>query len=633
MADLTGSSGTKSETNVVAHVEHDGSSSADQIQTHHHDNITEADANDVPAAYEKSGLGHNADDNVVGADFAVADDELPAGYFRSMNFLGSMLGIGMSFCCGVGGFSLIAPVLGIVNADIGPDPNLTWVSMSYLLTSSIGLIIVGRVTDIFGRRWWFIGGNAIGTIGAIVCAVAPNIPALIAGETLIGVGASVQLSYSFAVGEIVPLKWRFLAQAYVFVWGIPGSGLAPAISYVFIYQTAAGWRGIFYFLIALNAITTVLFYFFYHPPTFRMKHASANKKEFIKHFDYLGIFLVTLGLLLFLMGISWGGSLHPWKSAPVIVTIVLGFVIIVAFVLWETYGNLKEPMMPIHVFRHRGWNITIILWSLGAAIYYANAILWPSMVAALYSEGHSSMWAGWVSCIPGCGILAGEFCAAGFKRKTNWQIMVVFPVGGVLLGVMATSTPDTVVRSSALIFFASFFIGWNELLNSTVATISIEDQREIGTYAGTGGSSRSLISTICSTIYTTVLSNRLAQTIPAKVPAAVIAAGLPESSVAAFIAAVSAGTASAWDAVVGLTPVIQAAGVRAYQEANSSAYNTVFLTTIAFSGLGSILAIFAPNVDHLLTKNVNITVNVSEADAAVGVAQHEQEKRVNQSAV
>lgn len=45
------------------------------------------------------------------------------------------------------------------------------------------------------------------------------------------------------MGEIVPLEWRFLAQAYVFVWGIPGSGLAPAISYAFIYQTKAGWRG------------------------------------------------------------------------------------------------------------------------------------------------------------------------------------------------------------------------------------------------------------------------------------------------------------------------------------------------------------------------------------------------------
>ena len=79
---------------------------------------------------------------------------------------------------------------------LSKDPNLTWVALSYLLTSSIGLIIVGRLTDIFGRRWFFIVGNAIATLGSIVCATAPSIPALIAGETLVGVGASVQLSYA-----------------------------------------------------------------------------------------------------------------------------------------------------------------------------------------------------------------------------------------------------------------------------------------------------------------------------------------------------------------------------------------------------------------------------------------------------
>jgi MFS family permease len=177
-----------------------------------------------------------AEDDVKGRDFTVSDTELPRGYFKSFNFIGSMVGIGAAFCCGVAGFSLVAPVLGFVNADIGPDPNLNWVALSYLLTTSIGLIIVGRVTDIFGRRWWFIGGNAVATVGSIVCAVAPNIPALIAGETLIGIGASVQLSYAcelfslvhmrlqsdkifvVVVSELVPMEWRFLAQAFVYVF-------------------------------------------------------------------------------------------------------------------------------------------------------------------------------------------------------------------------------------------------------------------------------------------------------------------------------------------------------------------------------------------------------------------------------
>lgn len=135
-------------------------------------------------------------EDVKGRDFTVAEAEIPPGYFRSAHFLGSMFAIGSAFGCGVAGFTLAAPILAYIDADIGPDPNLTWVALSYLLTSSIGLIIVGRLTDIFGRRWFFIVGSAIATIGSVVCATAPSIPALIAGETLVGVGASVQLSYA-----------------------------------------------------------------------------------------------------------------------------------------------------------------------------------------------------------------------------------------------------------------------------------------------------------------------------------------------------------------------------------------------------------------------------------------------------
>lgn len=135
-------------------------------------------------------------EDIKGRDFTRAQEELPPGYFTSFKFMGTILAIGLQMACGQGGFSLIAPVLPQINADIGPDPNLTWVALCYLLTTSIGLVFVGRITDIFGRRWWFVGANGIATVGSIVCATAPSVPALIAGQTLIGLGASCQLSYS-----------------------------------------------------------------------------------------------------------------------------------------------------------------------------------------------------------------------------------------------------------------------------------------------------------------------------------------------------------------------------------------------------------------------------------------------------
>ncbi|KAF2102319.1 MFS general substrate transporter [Rhizodiscina lignyota] len=508
---------------------------------------------------------HDLDtEDVRGRDFTVEASNLPPGYFRSLTFLGSMFAIGASFAAGVGGFSFAAPILAQINADIGPDANLTWVALSYLLTTSIGMIFVGRVTDIFGRRWFFITGNSIGLLGSIVCATAPNIPALIAGETLIGVGASVQLSYAFAVGEIVPTKWRFLAQAFVYSFQI-------------------------------------------------------------------GTLMVTLGLMLFLMGISWGGVLHPWKSGHVIGTIVSGAILLIGFFFYEAYMPLKEPLMPVRLWRNKGWSVIIILWSLGAAVYYALAILWPSMAAVLYAGTHGTSWIGVFSSISSCGILFGEFCGCPWKRWTHWQIRAVFTIGSIFLACMATCDPDTPVRAAIFVFLAALFIGWNEILCSTVSTICIDDQREIGTATGVGGSSRSFISTICSTVYTVILSNRLAQTIPAQVPPALVAAGLPTSSVADFLTAIAAGTPAAWSAVKGLTPQIQAIGVRAYQQANSDAYKTVFLSTIAFSGIGVILSIFCPNVDHLLSSDVAVTLRERGTERVVGEGKEgavEEEKAV-----
>jgi hypothetical protein len=93
------------------------------------------------------------------------------------------------------------------------------------------------------------------------------------------------------------MKWRFLAQGYVFLWGIPFSGFAPAISYAFVFHTSVGWRGVYYLLIGVNTVSTLAWYFFYKPPSFVMKHGRGRKMEFLRHFDYIGTLMVTLGLL------------------------------------------------------------------------------------------------------------------------------------------------------------------------------------------------------------------------------------------------------------------------------------------------------------------------------------------------
>lgn len=82
-------------------------------------------------------------------------------------------------------------------------------------------LLVGRLSDIFGRRWFFIIGSAIGTVGSIVAATAHGVAQVIAGETLIGIAAGFQISFFWVVSEIVPMNRRFIATSGIFLWSVP----------------------------------------------------------------------------------------------------------------------------------------------------------------------------------------------------------------------------------------------------------------------------------------------------------------------------------------------------------------------------------------------------------------------------
>jgi MFS family permease len=162
----------------------------------------------------------------------------------------------------------------------------------------VSLTIIGRVSDIFGRRWVFIGGAACGVIGSIVCATAQNINSLIGGTVIIGLGAATQLSYYYVMGELVPMKYRLAGNAFCYLFTVPGSGIAPAVANSFIlYHPSVGWRGCYYILIGVNTLALLCWVFFYHPPTFHMKHGDDSKLKYVKDFDYAGTVLYAGGLV------------------------------------------------------------------------------------------------------------------------------------------------------------------------------------------------------------------------------------------------------------------------------------------------------------------------------------------------
>lgn len=157
------------------------------------------------------------------------------------------------------------------------------------------------------------------------------------------------------------------------------SSLGPSIAYNFVENyPSVGWRGLYWFLLGINAAALACWVLFYFPPSFSKKHdgeENASISYWVKNFDYVGTLLFAGGFVTFLLGLSWGGAVYPWTHAAPIAGITIGGVTLVAFVLWEIYAPIKEPLVPMHLFRNIEWVSAVVLLGLGAGVYYAFAII------------------------------------------------------------------------------------------------------------------------------------------------------------------------------------------------------------------------------------------------------------------
>jgi hypothetical protein len=173
---------------------------------------------------------------------------------------------------------------------------------------------------------------------------------------------------------------------------------------------------------------------------------------------------------------------------------------------------------------------------------------------------------------------------------------------------MATIGAFDRASALALLILGTFCFGWNEGVTQTLVGICVRDQKQIGI----AGSIRSVISTIWSAIFVTVLNNRLNITLPSTVGLAAIDAGLPRSSVPALLNVFTGGTPSAFASVPGLTPKIQQVATVSYKQGSVQAYHTVYGVSDAVGGslaLLVLLALFAPNVDHLMNDKIAVIVH------------------------
>jgi len=511
--------------------------------------------------------------------------------------------------------------LALINKSIGPSKNITWIAIAYTLGLSVGALIVGRLSDVFGRRWFFIGGNILALVGAIISATANHINSIIGGSILGGLAGSVQISFTVAIAELVPNKHRPLWVSGIFLSAFQIACFGPVIAQTLATNTKAGWRWSFYLDIIVSGLSVVLFYFFYHPPTFEMLHKNRSRVEQLKRVDSVGLLLFTGGLAVFLIGLSWGSGIYPWRSAHVIATVVVGAVALVIFVLYDTFVHPGDPLMPIHLFKSRGYLAMTVTAMVGSCVYYSMNVLWPQQVVYLFPG--TTTHNGWLACIVGSATLVGQIFG-GFMcqyiPKTRYILIGSCISLTAFSASMVSLKPEQDTRGIALMFMACFSIGIIETCSLSLAPLACASE-DIGAALGALGSIRSGGASVATAIYSTILSNKLGKYVPKYVTSAALGAGLPQSSLPDLFTNLTAGTLNL---VPGINTRITEAVVAANANAAAQSFKYVWYAVIAFGCLAIIASSLTVDYGEYLTDDVARKMHGKTVGEHKGNGEHEE---------
>ncbi|RAL14138.1 trichothecene efflux pump [Aspergillus homomorphus CBS 101889] len=543
-------------------------------------------------------------------------NQLPAGYYWSPNFIGSLIAGCLMAISLYLGYVLPVNSLTAINKDLGPDPNYSMISTVFTLISGVGLLLVGRLGDIFGRRYILIGGQLLGLIGAIVCATAKTVPTVIGGSVLCGLAAAVQLTFTFVIAELVPNRARPVVNAGIFITTLPFSAFGSIIASDFIANTAASWRWTYYLNMITCGLSIILLVLFYFPPGWDRKRGSQSRLDGLKKFDIIGFVLYAGGIVLILLGLSWGGTSYAWDSAHVVAVLVIGFVSVIAFVIYEIYAPLEQPLLPMSLLRNPGYAATVCSALVGNMVYFSMSLLWPQAVLHMFTT--NSIKAGWLSISTGVGVIIGEI-AGGVLMKplgfTKYQLIASTVTITAFSGALAAINQHRQAYGIAFTAIGGFAVGYLELITIIMCPLYCKPE-DIGLASGFLGSAKQIFGTIATAIYVAILQNRITANMPGTVSGAATKAGLPASSVTDLLEAIGAGTSAALEAVPGMTSKILAAVADAQKTAYAESFRTVFCVSIAFGGLSIIASLFSKEVDTRLDGGVAAKLVVKEDSSA-----------------
>jgi EmrB/QacA subfamily drug resistance transporter len=254
---------------------------------------------------------------------------------------------------------VVSTALSTIRIDLHATvEQLEWTVNAYNLSFAVLLITAAALGDRFGRRKLYAAGLGLFAAASAASALAPNVGVLIASRAVQGAGSAL----------IMPLGLALLSAAFPPAKRGAAIGMFSAITGVAVASgplvggaivNGLAWQWIFWINVPIGLLSI---------PFVLTKLDESHGPD--TGLDIRGLALITTGALGFVWGLVRGNQ-AGWTSVEVIVALVAGAALVVAFVAWE--GRAREPMLPLRFFRDRAFSAG------NAAIYLTFASLFTGV--------------------------------------------------------------------------------------------------------------------------------------------------------------------------------------------------------------------------------------------------------------
>ncbi|HNQ06881.1 MAG TPA: MDR family MFS transporter, partial [Tetrasphaera sp.] len=427
-------------------------------------------------------------------------------------FIGLMLGM---FVASISQ-TIVGPAMPRIVAELGGMDHYSWVATAAMLVSAIVVPIVGKFSDLYGRRGFYLAGLAVFMIGSLVCGLAPNFWTLVAGRAIQGLGMGTVMPLAQTIiGDIIPPRHRGKYQGVMgAVFGV--TSVAGPLAGGWITDNL-GWRWLFWTSIPFGIAATSVVFRFLHLP-----HQRRDARV-----DVAGIATLTPGLVAVLLATSWGGTTYAWSSSVILGLYAAGALLLAAFVYAES--RAAEPILPLRLFRNSIVALANIA-AFGVAMVMFGAIIYiPVFAQGVVGVNATNSGLILLPLMLGlivCGILAGQLITRTGRYKEIMLAGVALMAAGVWLLTRLTHTATSGELTTAMIVLG---VGLGLCLQQYTLLVQNASARgDLGVATASTQFFRNVGSTVGIAIFGTVMTTGLQAAILDHLPAS--AAAKPAAS-------------------------------------------------------------------------------------------------------